>query len=79
LRKFVVAVIGAGMGGLNAAVQLKHAGIPYFVIEKNDEVGGLGMKTSTLAPGLIPQAVLTHISMALISNIRMRSACSVKT
>jgi 4-hydroxyacetophenone monooxygenase len=40
LRKFVVAVIGAGMGGLNAAVQMKHAGIPYFVIEKNDEVGG---------------------------------------
>src|ERR1700719_905662 len=40
LRKFVVAVIGAGMGGLNAAVQLKHTGIPYFVIEKNDEVGG---------------------------------------
>ena len=40
LRQFVVAVIGAGMGGLNAAVQLKHAGIPYFVIEKNDEVGG---------------------------------------
>jgi cation diffusion facilitator CzcD-associated flavoprotein CzcO len=40
LRNFVVAVIGAGMGGLNAAVQMKHAGIPYFVIEKNDEVGG---------------------------------------
>ena len=40
LQKFVVAVIGAGMGGLNAAVQMKHAGIPYFVIEKNDEVGG---------------------------------------
>ncbi len=40
LAKFIVAVIGAGMGGLNAAVQMKHAGIPYFVIEKNDEVGG---------------------------------------
>src|SRR5215469_15349336 len=40
LGKFVVAVIGAGMGGLNAAVQMKHAGIPYFVVEKNDEVGG---------------------------------------
>ena len=40
LRKFMVAVIGAGMGGLNAAVQMKHAGIPYFVLEKNDEVGG---------------------------------------
>ena len=40
MGKFIVAVIGAGMGGLNAAVQLQHAGIPYFVIEKNDEVGG---------------------------------------
>ncbi|MBI3759034.1 MAG: NAD(P)-binding protein, partial [Deltaproteobacteria bacterium] len=40
LSNFVVAVIGAGMGGLNAAVVMKHAGIPYFVLEKNDEVGG---------------------------------------
>src|SRR6185437_8096297 len=37
---FSVVVIGAGMGGLNAAVQLKHAGIPYTVIEKNSGVGG---------------------------------------
>ena len=37
---FSVVVIGAGMGGLNAAVQLKHAGIPYTVIEKNAGVGG---------------------------------------
>ena len=35
-----VAVIGAGMGGLNAAIQLKHAGIEYVVIEKNSGVGG---------------------------------------
>ena len=40
LQNFKVAVIGAGMGGLNAAIQMKHAGIPYFVIEKNEEVGG---------------------------------------
>jgi 4-hydroxyacetophenone monooxygenase len=40
LENFRVAVIGAGMGGLNAAVLLKQAGIPYFVIEKNAEVGG---------------------------------------
>jgi len=40
LRDFKVAVIGAGMGGLNAAVQLKRAGIPCFVLEKNSDVGG---------------------------------------
>jgi len=40
LHNFKVAVIGAGMGGLNAAIQMKHAGIPYFVIEKNEDVGG---------------------------------------
>jgi 4-hydroxyacetophenone monooxygenase len=37
---FLVAVIGAGMGGLNAAVHLKRAGIPFVAIEKNGEVGG---------------------------------------
>ena len=40
LAGFSVAVIGAGMGGLNAAVQLKHAGIPFTVLEKNAGVGG---------------------------------------
>ena len=40
LEGFNVAVIGAGMGGLNAALQLKRAGIPYTVFEKNSDVGG---------------------------------------
>ena len=40
LKNFHVTIIGAGMGGLNAALQLKRAGIPYTVIEKNAEVGG---------------------------------------
>ncbi len=40
LEGFSVAVIGAGMGGLTAAVHLKKAGIRHFIIEKNDEVGG---------------------------------------
>jgi 4-hydroxyacetophenone monooxygenase len=38
--QFNVAVIGAGLSGLNAAVQLQRAGIPFQVFEKNDEVGG---------------------------------------
>jgi 4-hydroxyacetophenone monooxygenase len=33
-------IIGAGMSGLLAAVRLKQAGIPFEIIEKNDEVGG---------------------------------------
>ncbi len=40
LKAFSVTVIGTGMGGLNAALQLKRAGIPYIVIEKNPGVGG---------------------------------------
>jgi 4-hydroxyacetophenone monooxygenase len=40
LEAFSVVVIGAGMGGLNAAVNLKHAGIDVTVIEKNPGVGG---------------------------------------
>jgi len=62
VEKFVVAVIGAGMGGLNAAVQLQHAGIPYFVIEKNDEVGGTWYENQY--PGArvdSPSRTYTHI------------------
>ncbi|AIT81480.1 monooxygenase [Novosphingobium pentaromativorans US6-1] len=40
LENFHVIVIGAGMGGLNAALQLKRAGIRFTVIEKNAGVGG---------------------------------------
>jgi len=40
LKDFSVTIIGAGMGGLNVALQLKRAGIPYEVIEKNAGVGG---------------------------------------
>ncbi|MBO0693355.1 MAG: NAD(P)/FAD-dependent oxidoreductase [Acidimicrobiaceae bacterium] len=38
--KFSVVVIGAGLTGLNAAVQLRQAGIPFTVLEKNPGVGG---------------------------------------
>ncbi len=40
LDNFTVMIIGAGMGGLNSAVQLKRAGINFHVIEKNSDVGG---------------------------------------
>jgi 4-hydroxyacetophenone monooxygenase len=62
LSEFTVAVIGAGMGGLNAAVQLKHAGVPFFVIEKNAEVGGTWYENRY--PGArvdTPSRAYTHI------------------
>jgi 4-hydroxyacetophenone monooxygenase len=40
VENFKVAVIGTGISGLNVAVQLKQAGIPFVVFEKNPEVGG---------------------------------------
>ncbi|WP_245650471.1 flavin-containing monooxygenase [Nocardia harenae] len=40
LAEFSVAVIGAGMGGLNAAVHLERSGISYTVLEKDLGVGG---------------------------------------
>ena len=40
LENFTVTIIGAGMGGLAAAVQLKRAGIRFRILEKNSGVGG---------------------------------------
>ena len=40
LADFSVLVIGAGMSGILAAIQLKKAGIAFTVVEKNAEVGG---------------------------------------
>jgi len=62
LSEFSVIVIGAGMGGLNAAVQLKHAGIPFIVIEKNSGVGGTWYENRY--PGArvdTPSRAYTHI------------------
>ena len=38
--EFSVAIIGAGMSGLLAAHRLQQAGVPFVVLEKNDDVGG---------------------------------------
>lgn len=39
-REFLVVVVGAGMSGIVAAYRLQQAGVPYIVIDKNDDVGG---------------------------------------
>jgi 4-hydroxyacetophenone monooxygenase len=40
LEGFTVGIIGTGLSGLNAAAQLKRAGVPFVAFEKNSEVGG---------------------------------------
>src|SRR5215217_7607879 len=37
---FHVVVIGSGVGGINAAINLQECGIPFTVLDKNDDVGG---------------------------------------
>ncbi len=45
-KQFHVAVIGAGMSGLLAAIRLEQAGVPYIVLEKNEDVGGTWLENS---------------------------------
>src|SRR5204863_4493458 len=61
-QRFSVVVIGAGAGGLGAAVQLQRAEIPYVVLEKNSGVGGTWYENRY--PGArvdSPSRLYTHI------------------
>ncbi len=42
---FEVAIIGAGLAGVAAAVQLDHLGIPYVIYERQDQIGGTWNRT----------------------------------
>ena len=43
---FEVAIIGAGMSGILAAVRLKQAGVPFTIYEKNADVGGTWLENT---------------------------------
>jgi 4-hydroxyacetophenone monooxygenase len=45
-REFTVVIIGAGMSGLAAAYRLDQAKVPYVVIERNDDVGGVWLENT---------------------------------
>jgi 4-hydroxyacetophenone monooxygenase len=62
LDNFSVTVIGAGVGGLAAALMLKRAGIPFQVFEKNAGVGGTWWETRYPGARLdTPSRGYTHI------------------
>ena len=46
LENFRVLIIGAGFGGVLAAIRLEQAGIPYVICEKNDAFGGTWYENS---------------------------------
>jgi hypothetical protein len=46
VKDFKVIVIGAGLGGLCAAIRLKQLGIPFEVLEKNADVGGTWLENA---------------------------------
>jgi 4-hydroxyacetophenone monooxygenase len=61
LSGFKVLVMGAGLGGLNAAIQLKKAGFNFQVLDKNPGVGGTWHQNRY--PGArvdIPSRVYSH-------------------
>ncbi|MDQ1475164.1 MAG: 4-hydroxyacetophenone monooxygenase [Actinomycetota bacterium] len=43
---FEVLIVGAGMSGLLAAHRLVQAGVPFVIVEKNDDVGGTWLENS---------------------------------
>ena len=45
-RQMRASVIGAGMSGLLAAHRLQQAGMPFVIVEKDDDVGGTWLENS---------------------------------
>nr|MBA2349547.1 NAD(P)/FAD-dependent oxidoreductase [Solirubrobacterales bacterium] len=61
---FGALVIGAGMAGINIAVQLGQVGISYTVLEKNDEVGGTWLENDYPGCGVDTPSHLYSFSFA---------------
>ena len=58
---FKVLIIGAGMSGISVAINLKRVGVPFEIIDKNDDVGGTWHQN--VYPGVrvdIPSRVYSH-------------------
>jgi 4-hydroxyacetophenone monooxygenase len=49
---FSALIIGAGISGLCAAVRLGQAGVPYTILERNEDVGGVWVENRYPAAGV---------------------------
>lgn len=61
---FTVLIIGAGISGLAAAIRMQEAGIPYTVLEKNDDVGGTWLDNHYPGCGVDTPSALYSFSFA---------------
>src|SRR6478736_479075 len=62
--EFRVVVIGAGVSGLLAAIELERANIPFIVIEKDETVGGTWWENSYPGCGVDTPTHLYSLSFA---------------
>lgn len=61
-RGFSVIIIGAGLSGLIAAVRLRAAGVPFVVLERNDDVGGVWRTNTYPGAGVDTPSYLYSVS-----------------
>jgi len=59
---FSVIVIGAGLGGMTAAIRLREAGIAVTVLEKNSDVGGTWLENRYPGAGVDTPSYLYSLS-----------------
>lgn len=57
-----VLIVGAGVSGLALAVRLDQAGIPYTIVEKNDDVGGTWLENRYPGAGVDTPSYLYSLS-----------------
>ena len=66
LDQYKVVIAGAGFSGIVMGVRLKQAGIPFVIIEKNDEVGGTWYENTY--PGIGVDTPCHFYSFSLMPN-----------
>jgi 4-hydroxyacetophenone monooxygenase len=63
-RKLNAVIIGAGFSGILAAIQLSRAGVPFTVLEKDEQVGGTWYENSYPGCGVDTPSHLYSLSFA---------------
>ena len=71
-------VIGGGIAGMTAALQLAQAGFKTYLIEKNAELGGIANKIKYLANGESPTHSIEELKKQINSNENLQVFLNAK-